>query len=62
MLNLGSAFDSTAREYRDQLSADTFTASGQSVLRTYKALNSGKPVKVTLAWTELPARSPAARG
>ena len=53
-VNLGSAFDSTAREYRDQLSADTFTASGQSVLRTYKALNSGKPVKVTLAWTDAP--------
>ena len=29
-VNLGSTFDSTAREYRDQLSADELTASGQS--------------------------------
>ena len=52
--NLGAAFDSTAREYRDQLGGDTFGGSGQSALRTYRALDPAKPVKVTLVWTDAP--------
>ena len=59
-VNLGSAFDSTAREYRDQVLADTFTTSGQSVLRTYKALDPGRPVKVTLVWTDAPGATTGA--
>ena len=59
-VNLGSAFDSTAREYRDQVPADTFTTSGQSVLRTYKALDPGRPVKVTLVWTDAPGATTGA--
>ena len=34
-MNVGSALDSTPREYRDQLVADELGATGQSALRTY---------------------------
>ena len=53
-VNLGSTFDSTAREFRDQLSVDVLTAPGQSVLRAYRVQDASKPVKVTLAWTDAP--------
>ena len=53
-MNLDMAFDSTARMVRDQLTNDLFTATGQS--RTFYGLvsDSGKPVRITLGWTDAP--------
>lgn len=53
-MNLGFAFDGTARLLRDQLTNDTFTASGQS--RTFRGMvvRTNKPVRITLTWTDAP--------
>ena len=53
-LNLGTAFDGVPRILRDQLTNDTFTASGQTRVFTGKIIQSDKPVRVTLAWTDAP--------
>jgi len=53
-VNVGNAFDATVREYRDQLPADLLGASGESRVRTYSVPDPGRPVKVTLAWTDAP--------
>ena len=53
-VNLGTAFDSTAREYRDQAPADLLNGSGDSRWRSYSVPDPLKPVKVTLAWTDAP--------
>jgi hypothetical protein len=53
-VNLGNTFDSTVREYRDQLPADFLDASGQSRIHSYSVQDTTKPVKVTLAWTDVP--------
>ena len=54
MMNLGFAFDGTARILRDQVPADTFTASGQSRAISGLVVDSGKPVRVNLSWTDAP--------
>jgi hypothetical protein len=54
MMNLDFAFDGTARILRDQVPADTFTASGQSRAISGLVADSGKPVRVTLSWTDAP--------
>jgi hypothetical protein len=54
MMNLDFAFDGTARILRDQEPADTFTASGQSRAISGLVNNSGKPVRVSLSWTDAP--------
>ena len=54
MMNLGTAFDGTARILRDQVPADTFTASGQSRAISGLVVDSGKPVRVSLSWTDAP--------
>ena len=53
-VNLGTAFDGVARILRDQTSADKFTATGQT--RTFSGTigDTGKPFRVTLAWTDAP--------
>lgn len=53
-MNLGTAFDGTARILHDQRAADTFTASGQSRSTSGVVADTGKPVRVTLAWTDAP--------
>jgi subtilisin-like proprotein convertase family protein len=53
-VNLGTVFDSTAREYRDQRPADFLTESGASHVRSYSVPDASRPVKVTLAWTDAP--------
>lgn len=53
-VNLGTAFDGVARVLRDQASADKFTASGQTRTITGTVVDSGKPLRVTLAWTDAP--------
>lgn len=53
-MNLERTFDATPRAMRDQLPADRFTASGQ--VRSFNGTISdpAKPVRVTLAWTDVP--------
>src|SRR6185295_2071989 len=53
-LNVGFAFDGTARFVRDEVPADLFTATGQT--RTFSKTNADptKPFRVTLAWTDAP--------
>ena len=54
MMNLGTAFDGTARILRDQVPSDTFTASGQSRAISGLVVDSGKPVRISLSWTDAP--------
>lgn len=53
-VNLGTAFDGVARVLQDQETLEKFTASGQ--IRTIRGavVDSGKPFRVTLAWTDAP--------
>ena len=54
LMDLGRAFDGTARLLDDQNPASLFTASGQT--RTFSGFvaEPGKPFRVTLAWTDAP--------
>jgi hypothetical protein len=60
-LNLGTAFDGAWRILRDQLTAEKFTAAGQT--RTYSGTipDPTKPFRVTLAWTDVPGSTSAAK-
>jgi len=59
-VNLGTAFDGVARVLRDQLTADKFTASGQTRTINGTVVDSGKPFRVTLAWTDAPGNTTGA--
>jgi len=52
LMDLGRAFDSTPRIFRDQV--DLFTATGQSFTWTGTISDASKPFRVTLAWTDAP--------
>ena len=58
-VNLGTAFDGTGRVLRDQVAADTFTASGQTRVFSGFVSDSAKPLCVTLAWTDAPGGTAA---
>ncbi|HEY7453618.1 MAG TPA: S8 family serine peptidase [Thermoleophilaceae bacterium] len=51
-VNVGAALDDTEREYLDQQTV--LNATGQSDLHSYEVADTGKPVRVTLAWTDPP--------
>jgi PKD repeat protein len=53
-VNLGLAFDGAFRVVRDEVSADKFTATGQTRTFTGTIMDSSKPFRVTLAWTDAP--------
>lgn len=53
-VNLGTAFDGVTRVLRDQRTVDKFTASGQARSLSGTVVDSGKPFRVTLAWTDAP--------
>jgi hypothetical protein len=55
-VNLESFFDifETTNILRDQLGADMFTASGQQRAFTGTVVDTGRPFRVTLAWTDAP--------
>jgi hypothetical protein len=53
-LDLGRAFDGARRVLRDQLAADLFTQSGQSLTFVYQVADLSKPFRVTVAWTDAP--------
>jgi hypothetical protein len=56
-MNLGTAFDGTPRVLRDQLPADLFTGSGQSVSFTNSVADPTKDLRITLAWTDAPGNT-----
>ena len=56
-MDLGMAFDGTARILRDEAPADLFTASGQTRTFTGTIADSGNPFHVTLAWTDAPGNT-----
>ncbi|MFN8004909.1 MAG: proprotein convertase P-domain protein, partial [Acidobacteriota bacterium] len=55
-VNLTTALDifTTPTVLRDQVGADILTATGQTRIVTGTVANSGKPFRVTLAWTDAP--------
>ena len=53
-VNLGTAFDSVQRIIRDQVTSDRFTATGQSRLFFATVTSSTAPLRVTLAYTDVP--------
>ena len=50
--HLGGALDDTQRDYVDQ--SVEFDLSGERFARTYEVEDPGRPLKVTLAWTDAP--------
>jgi hypothetical protein len=54
MMDLGFAFDGLDRVLRDQTPADKFTASGQSRALSGLVVDPGRPVRITLSWTDAP--------
>ena len=56
-VNLGTAFDGVTRVLHDQLTVDKFTASGQTRTINGSVVDSGKPFRVTLAWTDAPGNT-----
>ena len=60
-LNLGTAFDGVWRILRDQLPAETFTAAGQARAYNGTIPDATKPFRVTLAWTDVPGSTAAAK-
>ncbi|MBI5384078.1 MAG: immunoglobulin domain-containing protein [Verrucomicrobia bacterium] len=53
-MNLGAAFGSGPRVFRDQLAEDKFVASGQVRVFQGVVVQTNKPLRVTLAWTDAP--------
>lgn len=60
-MDVGRAFDGTPAILRDQLQADRFTSTGQSVTITGEVEDSDRPFRVTLAWTDAPGALSAAQ-
>ncbi len=53
-MNLGLAFDGTARILKDEIPADEFSATAQSRTITGFISDPSKPFRVSLAWTDAP--------
>ncbi len=51
--NLGMAFDGVTRIVRDQVTGDRFSASGQTRTFIGSVTDNSKPLRVTLAWTDV---------
>lgn len=59
-VNLGVAFDNTARLLRDEVPAEMFTATGQKRAYAGEIADSTKPFRVTVAWTDAPGNTAGA--
>ncbi len=59
-LDLGAAFDGEPQILRDELAADTFTATGQSRKFTGFVADTNAPFRITLAWTDAPGSTTGA--
>jgi hypothetical protein len=53
-VNLERAFDNTPRALRDQLPADRFSGSGQVRVFRGSVQDTGRPFRVTVAWSDAP--------
>jgi len=60
-VNLGAAFDATPRILRDQVAADTFTASGQTRKFIGYVVDPSQPFLATVAWTDAPGSTTGSR-
>jgi hypothetical protein len=60
-MNLGAAFDGAWRILRDQLAVEKFTAAGQTHTYSGTVSDTTKPFRVTLAWTDVPGSTAAAK-
>ena len=58
LVNLGNAFDTTTRRFRDQDEDDLLVGSGDAKVHTYEVDDPDEPVKVTLVWTDAPGPIP----
>ncbi len=54
LMDLGTAFDGADRVLRDQVAADMFTATGQTRTFAGTVVDTSRPYRVTLAWTDAP--------
>jgi len=54
LMDLGTAFDGADRVLRDQVAADTFTATGQTRTFAGTVVSASRPLRITLAWTDAP--------
>ncbi|HLX68813.1 MAG TPA: hypothetical protein VKV04_04215, partial [Verrucomicrobiae bacterium] len=59
-LDLGMAFDGAARFLRDEVPADMFTATGQIRAFAGHVVDTSKPFRVTVAWTDAPGSTAGA--
>jgi hypothetical protein len=59
-INLGTAFDGVPRFLRDQVPGDKFTGTGQARSFIGHVSDTGKPYRVTLAWTDAPGSTAGA--
>ncbi|HXT12047.1 MAG TPA: S8 family serine peptidase [Candidatus Angelobacter sp.] len=59
-VNLGAAFDGVPRYLPDQVPADKFTATGQTLAYVGQVVDSTKPFRVTIAWTDAPGNTTGA--
>lgn len=59
-VNLGVAFDGVPRFLRDQVAEDKFTGTGQRRGFVGQVVDSSKPLRVTLAWTDAPGSTAGA--
>ncbi|HWD91106.1 MAG TPA: S8 family serine peptidase [Verrucomicrobiae bacterium] len=59
-VNLGTAFDGAARFLRDQVADDKFTGTGQRRVFAGQVVDSSKPFRVTVAWTDAPGSTSGA--
>ena len=59
-VNLGTAFDGTARYLRDELPQEMFTATGQLRMYGGQVADPTQPFRVTIAWTDAPGNTTGA--
>lgn len=57
LMDLGRAFDGVPRFLCDQLTNALFTATGQTRVFAGRVADTGKPLRITLAWTDAPGNT-----
>lgn len=60
LIDLDGMFAPSSRILRDQQDSDVFTASGQSRTFVGRIVEAGRPLRITLAWTDAPGPTNAA--
>ncbi|MCU0857898.1 MAG: S8 family serine peptidase, partial [Pontiellaceae bacterium] len=57
LMDLDFAFNGVLRILRDQLTNELFTATGQTCVFEGRVADTGKPFRITLAWTDAPGNT-----